>query len=88
MESLQTLTTVVTIVSVIFGILNLVLFFKIWGMTDNVKRMLNIMERNNIESIDDNTANRGGENHDIGGKILIGLAIIFIIGIIIFAAAN
>lgn len=45
MESFETLTTIVTIVSVIFGILNIVLFFKIWGMTDDVKRMLNIMEK-------------------------------------------
>ena len=45
MESFETLTTIVTIVSVIFGILNIVLFFKLWGMTDDVKRMLNIMEK-------------------------------------------
>jgi hypothetical protein len=29
----------IAIVGVIFGILNLILFFKIWGMCDNVKRM-------------------------------------------------
>ena len=45
MESFETLTTIVTIVSVIFGILNIILFFKLWGMTDDVKRMLNIMEK-------------------------------------------
>ena len=45
MESFETLTTIVTIMSVIFGILNIVLFFKLWGMTDDVKRMLNIMEK-------------------------------------------
>lgn len=45
MESFETLTTIVTIMSVIFGILNIILFFKLWGMTDDVKRMLNIMEK-------------------------------------------
>lgn len=45
MESFETLTTIVTIVSAIFGILNIVLFFKLWGMTNDVKRMLNIMEK-------------------------------------------
>lgn len=45
MESFETLTTIVTIVSVIFGILNIILFFKLWGMTNDVKRMLNIMEK-------------------------------------------
>lgn len=31
----------IIIVSLIFGILNLILFFKIWGMTNDVKRIAN-----------------------------------------------
>ena len=32
------------VVCLIFGILQIILFFKIWGMTNNVKRILNIFE--------------------------------------------
>lgn len=42
METFGTLTTILLIV---FSILNVILFIKFWMMTDNVKRILNIMEK-------------------------------------------
>ena len=44
--------TFIYFIAFVFGVLNLVLFFKIWGMTDNVKEMLEIMKRNNNTPVD------------------------------------
>ena len=35
------------VIAVIFGLLNLILFFKIWGMTDNVKDIKDYLEGSN-----------------------------------------
>lgn len=33
----------VSIIAIVFGILQIVLFFKIWGMTNDVKNILNVL---------------------------------------------
>ena len=33
-----------------FGMLNIILFFKLWGMANNVKKMTKIMESNQVHS--------------------------------------
>lgn len=38
------------ILSVFLGLLNLILFFKIWGMTDDVCQIRKILEKKNPES--------------------------------------
>lgn len=36
--------TFVGIIIIVFGILQIILFFKVWGMTNNVNEMKNMME--------------------------------------------
>lgn len=49
---------IVSIIIIVFGILQIILFFKLWGMTNNVNEMKNMMESylrkgfNSKESID------------------------------------
>lgn len=45
MEGLMTFTGLIIIV---FGILQIILFFKIWGMTNNTKRIWNKMNENGL----------------------------------------
>ena len=87
MDSFGTLTTIVTIVSVIFGILNIVLFFKLWGMTDDVKRMLNIMEKSYYgEKEERYEINEDEETSDrkMNSTFLI-IVIVIIVGLILLA---
>lgn len=35
---------IVSIIIIVFGILQIILFFKLWGMTNNVSEMKNMME--------------------------------------------
>ena len=85
METLQTLTTLVTIVSIVFGILNIILFFKIWGMTDNVKRILNIMEKSfhNDEMDEDAIAEQKSVNI-LPGLIILAIFVI-LVGLFLFS---
>ena len=32
-----------SIIGIVFGVLQIILFFKIWGMTNNVKNILNVL---------------------------------------------
>ena len=87
MESFDTLTTIVTFVSVIFGNLNIVIFFKLWGMTDDVKRMLNIMEKSYYgEKEERYEINDDDETSDrkMNSTFLI-IVIVIIVGLILLA---
>ena len=85
METLQTLTTLVTIESIVFGILNIILFIKIWGMTDNVKRILNIMEKSfhNDEMDEDAIAEQKSVNI-LPGLIILAIFVI-LVGLFLFS---
>lgn len=68
MEGILLFTTIVVIV---FGVLQIVLFFKLWGMTNNVSRMrmmmeehLNNMDNNSIE-LKDNKGYKGIKVEDL-----------------------
>lgn len=41
-------TIVVSFVVIIFGVLQIILFFKLWGMTNDVKEIKNIMKPNSM----------------------------------------
>ena len=41
---METTLNVVSIIIIVFGILQIILFFKIWGMTNNVREIKNMME--------------------------------------------
>lgn len=45
------MTLLLSIVTLIGGILNLILFFKVWGMTNNVSEILEIMRSQNVKSV-------------------------------------
>lgn len=52
---MEGITLFVSIVIIAFGILQIILFFKIWGMTDNVKELKNLYTENSkslLSSID------------------------------------
>ena len=44
---MESITLFVSIVIAVFGILQIILFFKIWGMTNDVKDLKNKLESNN-----------------------------------------
>ena len=46
---MQTFLLIALIIGLIFGILQIILFFKLWNMTNNVAIMLKIMELNLTE---------------------------------------
>nr|DAZ44138.1 MAG TPA: hypothetical protein [Caudoviricetes sp.] len=41
---METTLNIVSIIIIVFGILQIILFFKMWGMTNNVSEMKNMME--------------------------------------------
>nr|CAJ1851837.1 hypothetical protein AUSP0033_00025 [uncultured phage] len=41
---MEEITFFISIVAIIFGILQIILFFKLWGMTNNISKITNILE--------------------------------------------
>ena len=41
---MESILTFISIIFSVFGILQIILFFKVWGMTNNVSEMKNMME--------------------------------------------
>lgn len=41
---METTLNIVSIIIIVFGILQIILFFKVWGMTNDVSEMRNMME--------------------------------------------
>lgn len=42
---MENITLFVSIVIIVFGVLQIILFFKIWGMTNNIKELKIFMQR-------------------------------------------
>lgn len=62
--------TFVGIIMIVFGILQIILFFKIWGMTNNVSEIKNII-RNNIKETKTSTPNvKSGSNINVGDLVV------------------
>ena len=82
METFGTLTTILLIV---FSILNVILFIKFWMMTDNVKRILNIMEKSfhNDEMDEDAIAEQKSVNI-LPGRIILAIFVI-LVGLFLFS---
>lgn len=70
MNELTTIFNFIIITSIIWGILNLVLFIKIWGMTDDVSELKKIISRyiNNQETTAESEKSSDGFSK-IGDKI-------------------
>lgn len=58
---METITIILGIVMLVFGILQIILFFKVWGMTNNVKRISNQLFKSNdiLKEIHKNNPNIG-----------------------------
>lgn len=46
----ETLILILAFVGIVFSFLSLILFFKVWGMTNNVKNILILNKKNNKDS--------------------------------------
>lgn len=70
MRELDDFLSFIIIVSIIWGILNLILFFKIWGMTNDVNELKKIISRyiNNQETTAESEKSSDGFSK-IGDKI-------------------
>lgn len=58
----------VSIVIIVFGVLQIILFFKLWGMTNNVSEMKNMIElimRQNLQKKNQLKPEMGNDNNDI-----------------------
>lgn len=77
---MEALSIIITLVSVIAAALQIILFFKVWGMCNDVRVMRQQQCKENLSNEDDNGF----------GRLLIWLvgAIIFVIILIILAANN
>lgn len=77
---MDTLSIIITLVSVIAGVLQIILFFKVWGMCNDVRVMRQQQCKENSSNEDDNGF----------GSLVIWLvgAIIFVIILIILATNN
>lgn len=42
--------TILAIIFVVFGVLQIILFFKVWSMTDDVKSIKNILSSNDLKA--------------------------------------
>lgn len=42
---------VVSIIIIVFGILQIILFFKVWGMTNDVKNVLNVLNSRDYREV-------------------------------------
>ena len=56
----------------VFGILSLILFFKVWGMCNNVARIRELMEmRNSIDSNPTSETENVSKTFAVGDKVVI-----------------
>ena len=80
---METISIIVTLVGVIGGILQIILFFKVWGMCNDIRAMRNAQMPHHVT---DNKANDKQEEEE--KKTMIGclaLIVIFVIlGIILY----
>lgn len=60
-----------SVILIVFGILQIVLFFKIWGMTDNVNKIKEIAEEGNNISQDAANMETLAENYDKAYEIYL-----------------
>lgn len=82
METFGTLTTILLIV---FSILNVILFIKFWMMTDNVKRILNIMEKSfHNDKMDEDAIAEQKSVNILPGLIILAIFVI-LVGLFLFS---
>lgn len=73
---METITLILAIVMLVFGILQIILFFKMWGMADNVERLCSKVCYNELQE--------KPHKVDIKTDIIIWGAVIIIIFLILY----
>ena len=53
------MTGILSIILLVFGVLQIILFFKLWGMTNDVRSIRAMMEKRLSAEVKDNGANPG-----------------------------
>lgn len=58
---MENISTFISIIFIVFGILQIILFFKMWGMTNNVSRITRLLESKELPN---NTLNNAENKTD------------------------
>ena len=61
----------VSIVVIIFGILQIILFFKLWGMTNNISEIKEILKSHSVKEKQIQTSSEANKKNDIDRDIEI-----------------
>ena len=76
---MDTLSIIITLVSVIAGVLQIVLFFKVWGMCDDIRAL-----RKSATPVTENAVSEE-DNADNSLSWLIAIAVVTVLLVLIFA---
>lgn len=58
---MESIPTFISIIFIVFGILQIILFFKMWGMTNNISRITRLLESKELPN---NTLNNAENKTD------------------------
>lgn len=76
----EVLSIIIPLVSVVAGILQIVLFFKVWGMCNDIKAMRQVQAPKEKEGAEEKTLSKGNTREAVGCAFL---AVVFLVIIII-----
>lgn len=63
-------TTILALIFLVFGILQIILFFKIWGMTNNIDRIKDLLEKLSISTDYDNSMSTDSSELSVGDTVV------------------
>lgn len=77
---MESIPTFISIIFIVFGILQIILFFKMWGMTNNVSRITRLLESKELPNNTLNNAENKTDDilSDTYSDIAVGLSLIHI----------
>lgn len=67
---MNTFSIILALIFLVFGILQIILFFKIWGMTNNVARIKDLLEKLSISNDSDNLMSTNSSGLNIGDTVV------------------
>ena len=77
---MESILTFISIIFIVFGILQIILFFKMWGMTNNVSRITRLLESKELPN---NTLNNAENKTD---DILSDTLVTLLWGVLLFVS--
>ena len=78
---METISIIVTLISVIASILHIMLFFKVWGMCNDIKAM----RKSTIKEEQSTIAKKDEADNSLSWLILIAVGVVVVISIMCFA---